>query len=268
MAEKKIKLSFIVPVYNRHKLLIKCLSNIKKQNNRYEYEIVIVDDASNPPIHTVISKFIKDFKNIKIIVNKKNVGPATSRNLGFKKSVGQYICFLDSDDLLPNNFINNVIKCIDQNNSPAIISKMRPSFIGENTLKNTILYSIRHYSRVLIFLYMNLFNRKVLPIDFFYMTRLSGMVFNRKYIKDIKFDKNYKSAEDWKYILDTYKKNGEFYVSICNTTLVIYTHHIDTETLGRSGYYVYYRKLIKSIPIRISNNIGIRIFKMYSNYEK
>lgn len=268
MLKEKVKLSFVIPVYNRQELLVECLKNLVKQKTSYKYEIIIIDDGSKPPVLKAVSKFTKSFKNMKIFTNRKNVGPAVSRNIGFKNSVGEYVCFLDSDDLVADDFVNQSIKCLERNNFPAVICKMKPLFIGKNTFKNIVLFTLRHYSRVLTFLYMNLFNNKTLSLDFFFMIRLSGMVFNRKYIFNTKFDRTYKSAEDWKYILDLYKKNSNFHIGLCNNTSIIYTHHPATETLGRSGYYKYYRKLIKEIPVNISNKIGIKIFKIYSNYEK
>lgn len=74
----------------------------QKNINRYEYEIIVVDDNSTDKS---LEK-IMDFDSlIKIIKNKKNYGLSYSRNLGLRKAKGKYVTMLDSDDYLAENFL-------------------------------------------------------------------------------------------------------------------------------------------------------------------
>jgi glycosyltransferase involved in cell wall biosynthesis len=93
-------ISIIIPNYNRKKTLLKAISSCLNQTYK-SVEIIIVDDNSNFNLESYIQKkFPKSYNNklIKIFTNKKNLGAAKSRNIGFNKSKGNYISFLDSDD--------------------------------------------------------------------------------------------------------------------------------------------------------------------------
>lgn len=74
----------------------------QKNINRYEYEIIVVDDNSTDKS---LEK-IMDFDSlVKIIKNKKNYGLSYSRNVGLRKAKGKYVTMLDSDDYLAENFL-------------------------------------------------------------------------------------------------------------------------------------------------------------------
>src|SRR5690606_36880034 len=60
-------------------------------------------------------------ENIHIIQNKVNKGNAGARNLGIKKAIGQYVCFLDSDDKYHDHFLEKMYNLIQKNNSPGFL---------------------------------------------------------------------------------------------------------------------------------------------------
>lgn len=92
------KVSIIVPVYNVEKYLGACLGSILKQNYR-NIEIVLVDDGSTDNSGTRCNEWAQKDERIKVI-HKDNEGLNYARRDGFKISSGEYIMFLDSDDLL------------------------------------------------------------------------------------------------------------------------------------------------------------------------
>lgn len=97
----KTKISIIIPTYNRAEKLKRCLKSILSLRYRSDwYEIIIVDDASTDRTKGVIKEFSDWYKNISLISNKKNRGPASSRNKGVKNSKGEIIVFID-DDCIP-----------------------------------------------------------------------------------------------------------------------------------------------------------------------
>ena len=109
-------ISVIIPTYNRSIStnqavfsVIKAFEQVKEING----EIIIVDDGSYPPF-----ELIKDFnfKNISIIQHQKNSGPAEARNTGIKKSKGDWLAFLDSDDIWYQNKLKSQIDLINKNN--------------------------------------------------------------------------------------------------------------------------------------------------------
>ena len=99
-----MKFSIIITCYNREKLISRCIRSAlhQKNINRYEYEIIVVDDFSADRSLEKIDEFDS---LIRIIKNKKNYGLAFSRNVGLKKAKGKYVLMLDSDDFLAENFL-------------------------------------------------------------------------------------------------------------------------------------------------------------------
>ena len=100
--------SIVIPIYNAEKYLKDCLESILKQTYK-NYEIIAVNDGSTDKSRSILEKFLKIEKRIKII-NLKNSGVSNARNVGIEMSKGDYICFVDSDDLLSNIFLESLIK--------------------------------------------------------------------------------------------------------------------------------------------------------------
>lgn len=90
------KVSVVMPFYNRVEKTLVALKSVLYQSYK-NIEIVLVDDASTDDI-TKLEKFVKEHKNINLLALGQNSGPGAARNLGIKKSKGEYIAFLDSDD--------------------------------------------------------------------------------------------------------------------------------------------------------------------------
>lgn len=95
-----IKLSIIVPVFNAEKYVRSCLKSIFMQGlDESEFEVVIVNDGSTDKSIVVLSDVINSHSNI-IVINQKNYGLSIARNVGLSNSTGDYIVFMDSDDML------------------------------------------------------------------------------------------------------------------------------------------------------------------------
>lgn len=102
-----IELSIVIPVYNSSNFLRECLDSILKQDS-YEYEIICVDDGSEDNSLNILYEYEELFYNYKII-KQEHRGLAAARNHGIKVSCGEYIYFVDSDDIVGENFINNAL---------------------------------------------------------------------------------------------------------------------------------------------------------------
>ena len=108
MKNKKF-LSIIIPVYNNPKDILELLRSIDISNHK-NLEIIIIDDGSKPKIKNDLIKFKIRYYYI------KNSGPAYARNFGAYKSSGKYLLFLDSDLVLPRNFIKTLIITLKKDN--------------------------------------------------------------------------------------------------------------------------------------------------------
>ncbi len=101
-----MKFSLIVPVYNVEKYVLNCLQSIDSQTYQ-NYEVIIVNDGSMDNSDAIIKNFIKDKKNFKYY-KKKNGGLSDARNYGLKYVIGDYLIFIDSDDTINKDLLENL----------------------------------------------------------------------------------------------------------------------------------------------------------------
>jgi len=109
--------SIIIPVYNRPDEIKELLESLLKQDYTANYEIIIVEDGSQKLSKKIIEAF-NDKLNIQYFY-KQNTGPGDSRNYGMQKAKGVFFIILDSDVLLPKDYLSKVEKLITSNNLDA-----------------------------------------------------------------------------------------------------------------------------------------------------
>ena len=101
------QISIIVPIYNTEKYLERCLQSILNQSYR-NIEIILVNDGSDDNSLAICNKY-KDKEKRIIVIDKKHTGVADTRNIGLKKSSGNYIGFVDSDDYIDIDMFKKLI---------------------------------------------------------------------------------------------------------------------------------------------------------------
>ena len=104
MKENKDLISVIVPVYNVEKYIRRCLDSIVNQTYS-NLEIILIDDGSKDASGKICDEYAKKDNRITVI-HKKNGGLSSARNVGIENSNGKYITFIDSDDMIKENFIS------------------------------------------------------------------------------------------------------------------------------------------------------------------
>ncbi len=103
-----IKVSVVIPVYNVEKYLNECIKSIVNQTYK-NIEIILVDDESKDKCPQICEQWAIKDNRIKVI-HKKNEGLGMARNTGIENATGDYIYFIDSDDMLD---INAIEKCCE-----------------------------------------------------------------------------------------------------------------------------------------------------------
>ena len=107
-------LSIIVPVYNVEAYLERCLLSCLHQDISHDdYEIIVVNDGSTDGSLQVAERIAKEYDNI-LLLNKKNGGASSARNHGLQKASGKYIMFVDADDYLFENVLNDLVSQCEQ----------------------------------------------------------------------------------------------------------------------------------------------------------
>lgn len=122
-----VKVSIIVPVYNTEKYLSKCIDSLINQTEK-DIEILILNDGSTDGSESIIKSY--DDKRITYI-KKENTGIGSTRNLGIKKAKGEYLMFIDSDDYIKNNCVEELYNYALKTNSELVISDFYKDLDGK-----------------------------------------------------------------------------------------------------------------------------------------
>lgn len=248
--EFRVKVSIIIPVYNAEMYIRETLKSVVEQTIS-EIEIIIVNDGSTDNSQKIIDEYCKNDKRIISLV-QKNLGPGSARNNGIINSTGEYICFVDSDDLLPKNSIEiryNLAKSKDVDVVVGGTTKFNENKKWEQT-NHTF---DNGYKNILSFpeLYLTL--------------GPCNKLFKSALIKDIKFPTHIKYAEDHVFINEVFYKAGK---SIYTTDESVYFYRHSQEENKLSNQYVdslsTLEQIIKSLYLTLKN-----IDNLFKNkYEK
>ena len=144
-------ISVIVPVYNVEKYLEECLDSI--QNQIYtDIEVILVNDGSTDNSEVICEKYCEQDKRFKLI-NQKNQGQSSARNVGVEASTGEFIAFVDSDDIIKINYLEKLMQYmtedIDIVESNFTVSKK--DFFIETSKETIILFEGNSQEAVKIF---------------------------------------------------------------------------------------------------------------------
>ncbi len=137
--KKPVKISVIIPVYNGAKFIKKCLDRLIEQNFKKSFEIIIVDDASTDNSIELIKKY--KLSNLKLFKLSVNSGQSAARNIGIKKSVGEYIFFQDIDDLISQRTLSTLYKIAKKENCDMVCSDFKRIEETKNQRKGKYNYS-------------------------------------------------------------------------------------------------------------------------------
>lgn len=103
MIEQKL-ISIIIPIYNASEFLEECLCSIKKQVYS-NFEVICVNDGSSDNSADIALEFTESDKRFKLY-SQPNSGVSIARNTGLKHAVGEYICFVDADDVVAPDYLS------------------------------------------------------------------------------------------------------------------------------------------------------------------
>ena len=116
------KVSVLIPAYNREKFIELTIKSVLDQSYQ-NIEIIVYDDGSKDNTVEKI-KSIKD-KRLKLYIGETNRGVGYARNFLMEKATGEYLCWLDSDDLLSVDRITKCINYINEHSVDIVYSKIQ-----------------------------------------------------------------------------------------------------------------------------------------------
>jgi len=166
-----MKLSIIIPYYNTKQYTDKLLDCLAPQITS-DVEVILIDDGSQ-------TAYTSEYSWVKII-RKENGGAASARNVGMDNAKGTYIAFIDSDDLVANNYIASILEKIDK-------EKFDYCYMSWKTLPGSSFnYEVK----------LKDINSEFPSFNLCVWNR----IYKRNLIKDIRFNENKKVAEDAEFI--------------------------------------------------------------------
>ena len=213
------KISIIIPTYNSAGLVSEAIESVLSQTF-FDYEIIVIDDGSTDNIKDCIKKYSGKIKYF----FQNNQGPAAARNNGIKYSKGEYISFLDADDLWTEEYLNKTFNLIAKNNLDVVITDYYVDYYDSNDIflkreyKDRVNLVTDNNSK----LYTQLFKRFQGGFE-----GTTAMLIKKKCFETIgKFDEKLRILEDWDFWLRIAK--GNFKIGHLREPLWIYRRHANS----------------------------------------
>ena len=192
-------ISIIIPVYNASLFIEKTIKNLVEQ--KVDKEIVHVNDGSTDNSLEVINKLKNKFECIRVI-NQENKGVSAARNNGIDNANGDYIIFIDSDDLLEKDTLEKLYSKYQIYNCDLVLSTYKICF-DNNSIVDTFKYIDSGFYNIEFFLseYYKLFTTRILHCI---GTKLYKKSIIDKY--NIRFNESLAYYEDINFCLSYFKK--------------------------------------------------------------
>ena len=132
--KRNLKISIIIPVYNREKYLEKCINSITEQDFK-DIEIICVNDGSTDNSLKILKRLSERDERI-IIIDKKNGGSSSARNAALKIARGKYCLNIDSDDWIEQGYFKALYERAEKDELDITISNIVVNFTLEEKLEN------------------------------------------------------------------------------------------------------------------------------------
>lgn len=270
-------IDIIIPVYNTPiDDLKRCLSSIERQSFK-NYKVYIIDDGSFDEVRNFLDEYVRD-KDEVIVKHVVNGGVSRARNIGIDSSSAEYLTFVDSDDTLEENFLEEAFSLIKDNDLDLVIG-------GYNEVKNGEVVKVRKcddgfyiYDKSNLDLVMDKLlsgklredNKKIgsLPTGRIY-TRL----YKRSVLGDLRFNSSLGMSEDTLFMIDFMDRVGRIGLS----SRVWYNYYINDYSISRrkvsdkviNDHMMFieevYKRMLVEDDLRIKNAYIFRVFKSLIN---
>lgn len=204
------KVSVIIPFYNVGKNTFNnCIKSVLN-SDYHNFEVIIINDGSDSSYEEIL-KNIND-ERVRV-VSKENGGPSSARNMGLIKANGEYITFVDADDMVSENYISTLVRLIEDCDADVAVVEVTSI---DNDIKEAKEQGIETktielnqydcYELVKWFWINNTNNRSDETGSLWFDGVVIGKLFKRKILEDIFFDVRVSRGEDQLFIYDVMKK--------------------------------------------------------------
>lgn len=189
--------SIIIPCYNCELYVSECIESALNQSHN-NIEIICINDGSTDGTEEILNKYSKKYENI-VVHHIPNAGASAARNLGFDKSSGQYIQFLDADDILELNKIEKQLSGFGQDVDIVVSDYETFSVDLANRINKKTFEKIEN---------------NALEVAITTVISTINPLYRRSVISENRYNENLGCAQDWEFNLRLVLKGFNFkYVS-------------------------------------------------------
>lgn len=270
-------IDIIMPVYNTPiDDLKRCLSSIERQSFK-NYKVYIIDDGSFDEVRNFLDEYAKD-KDEVIVKHVVNGGVSRARNIGIDSSSAEYLTFVDSDDTLEENFLEEAFSLIKDNDLDLVIG-------GYNEVKNGEVVKVRKcddgfyiYDKSNLDLVMDkLLSGKLREDNKNIGSLPTGRIYTRLYkrsvLGDLRFNSSLGMSEDTLFMIDFMDRVGRIGLS----SSVWYNYYINDYSISRrkvsdkviNDHMMFieevYKRMLVEDDLGIKNAYIFRVFKSLIN---
>ena len=132
----EVDVSVIVPCYNAEKYLPDCIKSLSSQQGRCDFEVILIDDGSRDGTGEIAEQAAKANASFRCI-HQENQGAAAARNRGMREARGEYLLFVDADDVVSPNYVQSLWDCAKAAKADIAVCAYY-SFTGEGRRYKTV----------------------------------------------------------------------------------------------------------------------------------
>lgn len=277
-----VEVSIIVPVYNAVATLRKTVNSIQNQTFK-DWELLLIDDCSQDESKKLCDEFALADSRIRVIAQAKNSGPSAIRNVGLKNAKGEFLAFVDSDDTISIDYLQQLLSAQKKYQADIIWCNYADVMVGKNPVNTN--HNLPCFQKLSKELLLNLFLQNTVGL---------GCTWNKLYRKSfivqnkIKFNEERVRAEDWEFNLmlfdcfpDVYVIPDVLYYYIHQNkssvmasyrskdfNLMIRSHNLLKDIFDSNGFDLNIRALNTSLFVSILGNLHLYVKTANSNYSE
>ncbi|WP_370566806.1 glycosyltransferase family 2 protein [Flavobacterium sp. GP15] len=211
------QISIIVPCYNQAQYLSEALQSVLEQTYT-NWECIIVNDGSPDDTEQIAKRWLEKDYRFKYVY-KENGGLSSARNAGLDLSIGDYIQFLDSDDVLNKFKLEKSINSINENNAKLVVSNFEMFTTEFTTTSKPYCVLKKEYLNYKSILY---------DWDVLFSIPIHCGLFKQCFFNNFRFPLELKAKEDWIMWISIFQTNPN--CVFLNETLVLYRIHCSSMT--------------------------------------
>lgn len=228
-----MEISVIIPTYKPQEYLQECLLSLSKQTlSLLKFEIILILNGQKEPYFTSINDNIKkNFLTNCLVIYTDRKGVSNARNIGIEQSRGEFICFIDDDDIISDNYLETLLETIKKTTKSIAVSNVYT--FADNLKELGVDYLTKAYFDQTK---NTLFNRRS------FLSTSCCKIIPRQVIGDYRFNERFKRGEDALFM---------FSIS-CNIRKI----------LKSTDDTIYYRRVRKNSTSRDKQNLFSRLKNM------